>query len=99
MAFAMRSCEGGANSSLNARLTSAIMNDAKPAIPVEFEPMEATFDATLRYPLLRTQVIALFATLAAVLAAVGISVSSRSSWVNGRGSSRFGAPSVLTPST
>lgn len=49
-----------------------ILNDANPTVPVEFETMEAMFDSTLRYPRFRTQVIGLFASLAAILAAVGI---------------------------
>ncbi len=49
-----------------------ILNDADPAVPVEFETMERMFDSTLRYPRFRTQVIGLFAGLATVLAAVGI---------------------------
>src|SRR6185295_2991017 len=38
----------------------------------KFETMEALFDSTLAYPRFRTQVIGLFAALAALLAAVGI---------------------------
>jgi predicted permease len=49
-----------------------ILNDADPTVPVEFETMEALFASTLRYPRFRTQVIGLFAGVAAVLAAVGI---------------------------
>jgi predicted permease len=50
----------------------AILNDADPTVPVEFEAMEAVFASTLRYPRFRTQVVGLFAGVAAVLAAVGI---------------------------
>ena len=49
-----------------------ILNDANPAVPVEFKTMEAMFDSTLRYPRFRTQVIGLFAGMAALLATVGI---------------------------
>jgi predicted permease len=49
-----------------------ILSEAEPTVPVEFETMEAMFDATLRYPRFRTQVIGLFAGLATVLATVGI---------------------------
>jgi putative ABC transport system permease protein len=48
------------------------LSEAEPTVPVEFETMEAMFDATLRYPRFRTQVIGLFAGLATVLATVGI---------------------------
>jgi predicted permease len=46
--------------------------EANPTVPVKFETMEELFDGTLAYPRFRTQVIGLFASLAALLAAVGI---------------------------
>ena len=49
-----------------------ILNEAGPTVPVEIESMDAMFDATLRYPRFRTQVIGLFAGLATILAAVGL---------------------------
>ena len=48
------------------------LNDADPTVPVKFETMEELFDDTLAYPRFRTQVIGLFAGVAALLAAVGI---------------------------
>ena len=41
-------------------------------MPVKFETMEELFNDTLAYPRFRTQVIGLFASVAALLAAVGI---------------------------
>ena len=49
-----------------------LLNDANPTVPVKFETMEDLFDFALAYPRFRTQVIGLFAGVAAVLAAVGI---------------------------
>jgi ABC-type antimicrobial peptide transport system permease subunit len=49
-----------------------LMHDADPAVPVKFETMEELFDSALAHPRFRTQVIGLFAGVAAVLAAVGI---------------------------
>ena len=49
-----------------------ILLEANPTVPVKFETMEELFDATLAYPRFRTQVIGLFAGVAALLAAVGI---------------------------
>jgi predicted permease len=46
--------------------------EANPTVPVKFETMEELFDDTLAYPRFRTQVIGLFAGVAALLAAVGI---------------------------
>ena len=46
--------------------------EANPTVPVRFETMEELFDGTLAYPRFRTQVIGLFAGVAALLAAVGI---------------------------
>ena len=46
--------------------------EANPTVPVRFETMEELFDDTLAYPRFRTQVIGLFAGVAALLAAVGI---------------------------
>jgi ABC-type antimicrobial peptide transport system permease subunit len=50
----------------------ALLHDANPTVPVKFETMEEMFDVTLAYPRFRTQVIGLFAAVAALLAAVGI---------------------------
>jgi predicted permease len=50
----------------------SLLHDANPTVPVKFETMEELFDGTLAYPRLRTQVIGLFAGVAALLAAVGI---------------------------
>ena len=49
-----------------------LLHDANPTVPVKFETMEELFDSTLAYPRFRTQVIGLFAAVAALLAAVGI---------------------------
>ena len=49
-----------------------ILHDANPTVPVKFETMEELFDSTLSYPRFRTQVIGLFAAVAALLAALGI---------------------------
>ena len=46
--------------------------EANPTVPVKFETMEELFNDTLAYPRFRTQVIGLFASVAALLAAVGI---------------------------
>jgi predicted permease len=48
------------------------MYEANPTVPVKFETMEELFDNSLAYPRFRTQVIGLFAGVAALLAAVGI---------------------------
>ena len=50
----------------------ALLHDANPTVPVRFETMEELFDFALAYPRFRTQVIGLFAAVAALLAAVGI---------------------------
>lgn len=50
----------------------ALLHDANPTVPVRFETMEELFDFALAYPRFRTQVIGLFAFVAALLAAVGI---------------------------
>ena len=55
-----------------ARTLRTILHDADPTVPVKFETMEELFDSTLAYPRFRTQVIGLFAGVAALLAAVGI---------------------------
>jgi len=49
-----------------------LLNDANPTVPVKFETMQELFDDTLAYPRFRTQLIGLFASVATVLAAVGI---------------------------
>ena len=49
-----------------------LLHDANPTVPVRFETMEELFDFALAYPRFRTQVIGLFAGVAALLAAVGI---------------------------
>jgi putative ABC transport system permease protein len=51
---------------------STLLHDANPTVPVKFETMDELFDSTLSYPRFRTQVIGLFASVAALLAAVGI---------------------------
>jgi predicted permease len=50
----------------------SFLKEANPTLPVRFETMEELFAGTLAYPRFRTQVIGLFAALAALLAAVGI---------------------------
>jgi predicted permease len=50
----------------------AFVHDANPTVPVRFETMEELFDYALAYPRFRTQVIGLFAGVAALLATVGI---------------------------
>ena len=55
-----------------ARTLGAILHDADPTVPVKFETLHELFDATLAYPRFRTQVLGLFAAVAALLAAVGI---------------------------
>ena len=50
----------------------ALLHDTNPTVPVRFETMEELFDVALAYPRFRTQVIGLFAGVAALLAAVGI---------------------------
>jgi hypothetical protein len=50
----------------------AILQDASPTVPVQFETLEELFGGRLTYPRFRTQVIGLFAGVAALLAAVGI---------------------------
>jgi len=50
----------------------AILNDKPPAVPVKFETLEELFGGRLTYPRFRTQVIGVFAGVAALLAAVGI---------------------------
>jgi len=49
-----------------------LLHEADPTVPVRFKTMEEMFDSTLAYPRFRTQVIGLFAGMAALLAAVGI---------------------------
>ena len=50
-----------------------LLHDGNPTVPVKFETMEELIDSTtLAYPRFRTQVIGLFAGVAALLAAVGI---------------------------
>jgi predicted permease len=55
-----------------ARTLRTILHEANPTVPVRFETMEELFDHAVAYPRFRTQVIGLFAALAALLAAVGI---------------------------
>ncbi len=50
----------------------AFLHEANPTVPVRFETMEELFDFALAYPRFRTQVVGLFAAVAALLAAVGI---------------------------
>ena len=49
-----------------------LLHEANPTVPVKFETMDELFDSALAYPRFRTQVIGLFAGVAALLAAVGI---------------------------
>lgn len=49
-----------------------LLNEADPTVPIQFETLEELFGARLTYPRFRTQVIGLFAGVAAFLAAVGI---------------------------
>jgi predicted permease len=55
-----------------ASVVRAFLHDANPTVPVRFETMEELFDFALAYPRFRTQVVGLFAGVAALLAAVGI---------------------------
>jgi putative ABC transport system permease protein len=55
-----------------ASILRTLLAEANPTVPVKFETMEELFDDTLAYPRFRTQVIGLFASVAALLAAVGI---------------------------
>jgi putative ABC transport system permease protein len=55
-----------------ARTLRTLVHDANPTVPLKFETMTGLFDETLAYPRFRTQVIGLFAAVAAILAAVGI---------------------------
>ena len=50
----------------------AFLHEGNPTVPAKFETMNELFDATLAQPRFRTQVIGLFAAVAALLAAVGI---------------------------
>jgi predicted permease len=49
-----------------------LLNDADPTVPVQFETLDELFGSRLTYPRFRTQVIGLFAGVAALLAAVGV---------------------------
>ena len=49
-----------------------ILHEASSTVPVQFETLEELFDGRLTYPRFRTQVIGVFAGVAALLAAVGI---------------------------
>ncbi len=49
----------------------ALLHDANPTVPVRFETMEELFDFALAYPRFRTQVIGLFAAVAALLGCRG----------------------------
>ena len=55
-----------------ARTLRTILHDADPTVPVKFETMDGLFDSTLAYPRFRTQLIGLFAAVAALLAALGV---------------------------
>jgi len=50
----------------------SLLNDANPAVPVRFETMDELFAEAVAHPRFRTQLIAAFAAVAALLAAVGI---------------------------
>ena len=49
-----------------------LLHEANPIVPVQFETLEEIFGSRLTYPRFRSQVIGLFAGVAALLAAVGI---------------------------
>jgi putative ABC transport system permease protein len=49
-----------------------LLHEADPTVPVRFETMEGMFAGALAYPRFRTQLIAAFAGVAALLAVVGI---------------------------
>jgi len=49
-----------------------VLHDANPTVPVRFETMEELFAEALAYPRFRTQLIGAFASVAALLSAVGI---------------------------
>jgi predicted permease len=49
-----------------------LLHEANATVPVKFDTMEELFDDALAYPRFRTQVVGLFATAAALLAAIGI---------------------------
>jgi len=49
-----------------------LVNDVNPTVPVRFETMEKLFADALAYPRFRTQLIAAFGAVAALLAAVGL---------------------------
>jgi ABC-type antimicrobial peptide transport system permease subunit len=55
-----------------ARTLRTLMHDVNPTVPVKFATIDELFHSTLAYPWFRTQVIGLFAAVAALLAAVGI---------------------------
>jgi predicted permease len=57
--------------SLSSTLRS-LLHDANPTVPMRFETMEELFDFALAYPRFRSQLIGVFAGVAALLAAVGI---------------------------
>jgi putative ABC transport system permease protein len=50
----------------------ALLHEANPTVPVRFETMGELFADTLAYPRFRTQVMGLFAGVAALLSAVGL---------------------------
>ena len=49
-----------------------VLNDVDPTVPIQFGTLDELFGTRLTYPRFRTQVIGLFAGVAALLAAVGI---------------------------
>ena len=56
----------------HARTLRTLLYEADSTVPVQFETLEELFGSRLTYPRFRAQVIALFASVAALLAAVGI---------------------------
>lgn len=50
----------------------SILRDANPGVPVRFESMQQMFAGAIAYPRFRSQLIGVFAAVAALLAAVGL---------------------------
>jgi putative ABC transport system permease protein len=55
-----------------ARTLRTLLHDADPTVPVRFETMDELFAGALAHPRFRTQLIGVFAGVAALLAALGI---------------------------
>ena len=75
-----------------------LLHDANPTVPVKFETMDELFDSALAYPRFRTQVIGLFASVAVVLAAVGIFSVLAYWWGSAHGELRSAGPWAPGPS-